>query len=329
MKKLFALSLLSLTTALPAAEESWALNNSFSVWAEAAYFRRTGVPKVNLIETSSATTDDPNGNTLFNRLCNTKDLIKKFKFEPGARGGISYSNEWETFEATYLWLKEWQGSVQASDPGALYLSQKHLASWEDYSAADHAHAHYTSEFQNGEFNYIRQMTRKGEDYFAASWLIGLRYLNLNEHFQLSYTAGSNSSHYNIETTNYLAALQAGASLQWNPIRNLTWDLVGKVGVAYNWARQKTHAGDMDNALVIYNEWASKQQFPPFVGDVALKLGYQCFKNLKAHVGYQVIYANGMALAPNQIHKNIGKEARIKVDGAPLIYGLFGGVTLTW
>src|SRR6185437_5581566 len=98
---------------------------------------------------------------------------------------------------------------------------------------------------------------------------------------------------------------------------------------YNWAKQNTWMGDDNDATVRYNMWASKQQFPPLIVDVALTLGYQWLKWLNAHVGYQVIYLNGVALAPNQIEKDVGQNPRIEVNGAPLIYGFFAGLTFTW
>ncbi len=63
--------------------------------------------------------------------------------------------------------------------------------------------------------------------------------------------------------------------------------------------------------------------------MSLTLGYQWLRSLNVHVGYQVIYINGVALAPNQVVKATGQSSSIEVNGAPLIYGVFGGLTFNW
>jgi hypothetical protein len=335
MKKFVALSMISLTPLLHAAEDDWSLNNSFAVWGEYIHFRRALGNKQNfMVDTLNGTLDtcsvchptDP---------CKAKDVIKKFKFEPGFRVGAAYMSRHTTVEATYMLIREWEGHCAHSSPGGMFFSEHNPLVLNDYASADHASVGYTSHFENAEANYFRHVSPRRENYVSCSWLLGLRYVHLWEGLDIAFTTYAtdtdpqSTSHYEVHANNYFAAAQIGGALQWIPWKHLIWDVIMKVGMGYDWAKQRTFVRDFNDTVVVHNFEVSSGRFPPFIADGIITLGYQLFKGMNAHVGYQLIYLNGLATAPDQVQKKEDYRHRIKVDGEIMIYGFFAGLTLSF
>jgi len=329
MKKLFAFSIISFTTVLSAGEDDWSLNNSFAVWGEYIHFRRTSTHSNNLIIDRINGTLNRCSVCKFNDLCHTKDVVKKFKFEPGFRVGAAYMTRHWTLEGTYLWVHEWEGHCSASLAGGLFFSDHHPFILNDYANADHAEAQYESRFQNAEINYFRHVSPRKEDYVSCSWLLGLRYVYLSENIDIAYTKGDSTSDYKIAAKNYMGAAQIGGAIEWRPMKHLSWDFVVKVGMGYDWAKQETFVRDFNNTVTVHHFSASGQRFPPFIADGMMSVGYQFFKFLEGHVGYQLIYLNGVAMAPDQIQKSPEYRHHIKIVGEAIIYGLYGGLTFSF
>lgn len=124
----------------------------------------------------------------------------------------------------------------------------------------------------------------------------------------------------------MPAIQIGGAIEWRPMKHLSWNFVAKVGMGYDWAGQETFVRDFDNSVTVHHFHASGQQFPPFIADGALVVGYQFFKFLEGHLGYQIIYLNGVAMASDQIQKGEDYRHHVKIIGQAIISGLYGGLT---
>src|SRR5574342_19555 len=126
---------------LGAAENDKAIDNSFSLTGDFAYFKREQGHKHKLIIDNSTT----DCNCHF-RSCSSKDLVHGFPFVPGFKVGVAYTSERSTWDFSYLWLNEWEKSCSRTSPGNLIFSVKHPAISTDFDGADHGHAEYSSEF---------------------------------------------------------------------------------------------------------------------------------------------------------------------------------------
>jgi hypothetical protein len=327
MKKVLPLLMISLP--LLAQEDDWSLNYRFTVTGDYLHYRRSLAHKKNFVyNTDVITGADRCGRCEFKEPCRSGHLVKNFEFEMGYRVAASFTTHRSVWEGVYLHMVDWESSCKSNGEGALNFSLKNPDLFNDYTDADHAHIHYRAGFESAEFNYFRFMSSKKDDYFSVAWLLGLRYLHIPEWLQISYTKGENKSDDHIDVNNYIGALQGGTSVQWNPTKALSWDFMVKVGGGYDWGRQKTHFRDFNNTVDLSNFEVSDYSWPLIV-DLTMTLGWQAFKWLNFHVGYQMIYLNGFAAATDQVMKNPNHHHEVKMTGAAIYYGLLGGLTLSF
>jgi hypothetical protein len=313
-----------LAAELPAAHDDWSLNKRWALTGDFVYMRRTDVHDHTLINDSSKSQCNPACPDF--SVCDTHHLVRDFDFEPGYRLALTYlRNKKTTYELSYLWLHEWTGSCSKHGVRALSFPFTPSSYAQDFQGADAAHAEYVSHFWSVEANYWRHMTPRRVDYFSLSWLLGLRYMDLHESFELAFHKGANKSDYDIHTKNHLFGVQAGLDLQMNPTRRLSWELSAKVGALADWAKQDTFLGDQNNTRVL-RDYDATQWHATFLADCFASVAYQCTSYLNVHLGYQMIYLTGLALAPEQIDKDADAHKRIYLKGEALIYGLFGGLT---
>lgn len=327
MKKALLL-ITSLVSLLQAEEDDWSLNNSFTLSGDIAYYRRAQSHKHRFIIDESLGVKDSCGICHFDA-CGAKHLVKKFKYEPGFRVGFSYMSENALWEATYLWVQDWSHCCSRTNPRSLYFSSDDTAYFlQDFAGADSAKACYTSWFQNAEINYYNYVTSKRGDKFGSAWLLGLRYLYLDEELAIDFTSGSDSSTYHVHVWNNTPALQIGGTIAWNPTKYLSWDMVIKIGVGFDFDRQHTRLGDVNNTLVI-RDYTKGGFATPFLADGMLSLTYQPTSWVNLHMAYQFIYLNGVALAPDQLVKEDSSEHVLRNNGMPLIHGWTAGIAFSF
>jgi hypothetical protein len=316
--KLFFLSSLC-TLSLFGAEDDWALNNSFTLYGDFAYFKREQSHKHKLVIDSSTT----DCNCRFPS-CNAVGLVRNFDFEPGFKAGATYMTRHTVWDFFYLWINPWEGHCLRSAPRSLIFSVKNPGITADFNKADEGSAHYTSQFQNCELNFFRYVTVRHGDYFSSAWMVGLRYMNLRESLDISFIKEGRKSSYKVHTMNHIPTPQIGGLIAWNPTSKLSWDLLFKVGVGFDAGEQKTFLGDLNNTVVVRDD--EKSGFStPFLAEAGITLSYQPLSYLNLHAAYQVIYLSGVALAPDQLVKSSHHTPRYRANGAPLIHGLTAGL----
>jgi hypothetical protein len=301
-------------------------DTAFSFWGDGAFYRRAEGNNRRLIIDEGGGKLNPCGGCNFHS-CETKKLVRDFHYEPGFETGIRYTTRHSIFEAKYLWIRQWESSCHKSDIGLLYFSEDHPDLTVDFSGADHAHAIYQSQFQNGEINYYWFISPRHENYFSAGWLFGIRYEDIGEHIDVEFQNGSDKSPYRVHVWNRLPVIQTGGELGWNPTTYLSWDLTLKIGLGFDWYRQHTYLGDQNNTVTLLNYEASGFS-TPFVAEAALAFTYQPWRFINIHAAYSMIYLNGVALAPDQIHKSL-KHQTADAIGSPIYHGWTAGVTFSF
>jgi hypothetical protein len=200
----------------------------------------------------------------------------------------------------------------------------------DYDGIDYAKFKYRSEFNhNGELSYKRRMVSDG--LMAGSSLMGgVRVMNIDEEFTVfsSDDVPDIFSKYRVKTSNLLVGGQIGGRARFNPLKKFAIDVWGKAGAYANMADQDTLMTDSADTEVLrdYSDSATKLAF---VGELGLNLEGQIHKNVFIHGGYQAIFVNGIALAPENVDF-VGPEAHRKsvdCDGDAIYHGAFLGVKI--
>jgi hypothetical protein len=80
--------------------------------------------------------------------------------------------------------------------------------------------------------------------------------------------------------------------------------------------------------VLRDYQVSRFSLPLVVGG-ALSLTYQPWRFINLHGAYELIYLNGIALAPDQMNKSSSKEHRVRSFGKALIHGATLGIMFTF
>jgi|GEM_PF-1373665 len=327
--------------ALPLISEGYLTPSPYlSLWGEGVFFRRSEGNAHQLVMDRSRGVLDQCNRCNFNKGCSSQDLIKKFDYEPGYRVGISYITPYKSVEAFYLWVQPWESRCSIRQPSLIFFSKKNRFS-SGFSQADEGFSEYQCHFQNGELNYYGWFGPRTGNFFSFALLGGGRYISLKEALLIRFQKGPFISTYNIHTRNEIGCVQIGSSIGWNPSSHIHWEIKGKVGVGVDVCSQKTDLRDLAHVTIIPLDpveiplsdvgilrfYKKKGIATPLLAEVELFLGYQIAKWLECHVAYQVIYLNGVALAPDQISKSLNTEQILKKNGAPLFHGWIGGISI--
>lgn len=321
MRKILLL-MSALTLPLLAFRDDRTLDNSFSISGDFAYFKREMGHEHQLVIDNSETDCDCHYVS-----CDTKKLVHQFPFEPGFKVAMTYMTEHSVWDLSYLWLHQWEkGCTRTSSESSLIFSVKNPSITNDFNGADEGSAEYSSEFQNCTFNYFRYITPKKGDYFASAYLLGLRYINLKEALDVSFTKAANKSSYKVHTSNHIPTMQVGGLIAWNPSPAISWDFIIMAGIGFDIGEQKTFLGDENNSLTV-RDYEKTGFSTPLLAEASLRLTYKPANYVDLHVEYQVIYLNGVALAPDQLVKSNSDRRVYRAIGAPLIHGVTAG--LSW
>lgn len=311
------------------AHDDWSLNNHWNVTADFVYLKRNELHRKDVVYNSKKAVDLVCHPCEDFSVLDTKKVMQDFDFEPGYRLTLSYtSNQRSTIEATFMTTDHWEGEKTVIGSQSLSFPFNNSNYTKDFNMADKAMAEYKSQFYNGELNFWRHFTPRRGDYFSVSGIFGLRYLQLDEKFALTFTKGTDVSSYDIHTWNYMGGAQIGLNLQVIPMRWFAWEITGKVGEFLNHSKQHTFLGDDNNTLTL-RKFRKLHFEGTFFADVEALITFQWTANVNFHAGYKVIYLNGVALAPNQIDKGTSHDSGKRVNDGGIIYihGIVAGINL--
>jgi hypothetical protein len=188
---------------------------------------------------------------------------------------------------------------------------------------------YTSEILSGELNLKATWKRRS---LERAELFGLRYVRIREHFNLLSQDEATSTFlngfgsYDIETENDMFGLQYGQESTL-PLHDLV-SLHAKIraGVYYN--TMESHSRVISNALLV-NDVGGREEDVAFVGEVNVNCKVKLSHWAAARAGYNLLWVEGVALAPEQDYPNaLTGFAQLNDNGGMFLHGFNIGIELT-
>jgi Putative beta barrel porin-7 (BBP7) len=248
-----------------------------------------------------------------------------FDFEPGVRALVGWwLDECSAVELSYFGIFDWRatasvgGNNDLAIPGDLGLASL------DFFAADQITLTYQARLHNAEFNYV-------SSYGDVSLLAGFRYLSLHEEFNIRATdLDTDTSNYNVRTSNDLYGGQVGVRYEsW--CNGFGWEATGKAGLLGNAARQTQFVTDFPPVFLLRGERRASGGQVAFVGDINLSGIYQLSDTWDLRAGYNVVWIEGVALAPNQLDFTDTATSGTNLHAASglFLHGVNFGVEACW
>ena len=169
---------------------------------------------------------------------------------------------------------------------------------------------------------------------SLTWFAGFRYLNLGQKLDISAqrTVGGlvEDGTYNIRTSNNLYGAQLGARLRRTSGR-FGWDATGFAGVFGNDAQQTQSVTDFPN-FPLRPTVSSSRGGVAFASGANLSGLYSLTNVWNLRAGYNVIWIEGLALAPNQLNFNFASAqggTQLHNGGGMLLHGVNVGLEARW
>lgn len=245
-------------------------------------------------------------------------------------------------EFNYYGLFNHADQVQVTDPGNNLFSalsnfgQVPVGGFLEDANAEYMRQELSSSFDNFEINCRRHW--QGPDCrFQGSYLFGIRYFKFDEDFDFISVSTINSAQlrYHIDTDNSLVGPQMGGDLWLCVIPGLRLGVEGKMGVFGNHASQGTVITATSLATP-YTESIGSDDVA-FVGDTSLYLTYRLSQQFNLKLGYNFLYADGLALGgenfnaapPNAFLPSSDRQAMINDNGSILYTGASIGMEYNW
>lgn len=306
----------------------------FDLLGDFVYMQRYHVKNQPLvIDTNSTTCDDGCSSS---RVLGTKSMIRGW--QPGGMAYLSYVPDVKSrYELGGLYLSEMDNtSTRESDGGVLFFPFRNASYAKDFYGAQEITANYKSLLYTAELNYWRTFSVSRQSTFVLSGMFGIRFANISEKFSLDAYKLHTHSSYDIKVKNDLVGLQVGLDFQIHMVNRFYWDLLLKGGVDLNRISAKSFLGDLNNTVTLRNFTKQMGQNGSFA-QAAAGAGYQLQDWLNIHVGYQMLFFGGLALAPDQIDfgsNSLSVSATtspfsLNDNGYVLVHGVYTGLILTY
>jgi hypothetical protein len=165
------------------------------------------------------------------------------------------------------------------------------------------------------------------------WLVGFRYLSLRENldvFGVRTVAGApENGDYNIQTHNDLFGGQVGARFR-RCLGRFSWEATGKAGIYGNDAGQTQYVQDFPN-FALRPTIGTDQGQVAFLGELNLTAIYQLNDIWGLRAGYNLIFIDGVALAPDQFDFSFTPTSGSAVNtaGHLVLQGVNVGLEARW
>ncbi len=264
-------------------------------------------------------------------------LLDAHSLHAGLSHGMRYTlgheiDEGRDITFTYFGMLMNSGTKAINNTGNLDFGFGDRGALNDLDDANTAIAFYDSEFHNAELN----LEIDSEASENLSWLIGLRLFSLNENFYLNLEDnGSDGSDYRIRTRNLLLGPQAGISWNQRLTDRLAFGVTSKAGIFANFAKESVLLEE--NAVPPERNYRDQTHRVSFVTDLEAKLAYRVTDCFFIHGGYFLMFAHGVALAPEQHDLNLSNlnsfggdgGNKFNTDNDTLYHGWTFGATLMY
>ncbi len=280
---------------------------------------------------------DPNANTT---LLATSNLNRNINPGLQATLGKQLSNG-RAIELSYLGLFSGGTTVSAvkPNPAAFLILPGNLAG-NAFVDLDRADVQYSSALNSFAINLASCCGCCDEECCGAGrcqswgWFGGFNYLNLSERLNIATqrTVANvvETGTYNIRTTNNLYGMQLGTRFRRTSGR-FGWDANGSAGLYGNDASQTQSVTDFPNFPLRPNVGSSRGGVA-FVGGGNLSGLYALTNIWNLRAGYNVLWIEGLALAPDQLDFNFaaaGGGSRLNSRGGLFLHGVNLGLEGHW
>lgn len=178
---------------------------------------------------------------------------------------------------------------------------------------------YRSSINSTELN----LRRGWSPCFTA--LAGFRWVEISDVLSTDIGGGANHS---VNVNNHLYGFQLGGQALLLQRGRFSIDAVGKAGVYSNQADQSTNTTGIGGALPAFS---ARDSNVAFVGELGLTGAYQINDRWALRGGYQAIWVDGIALAPDQIDDSdlVTGVATLDTSGHPIYHGFTLAAELGW
>jgi hypothetical protein len=262
-------------------------------------------------------------------------------------------------EAAYLGTYEWNDRVAVRNlqPNAVGGSGNLFSPFSDFGlpvgipSVDYNHfaqIEMNSTFNSAEFNVRRRCCarpklwpyRGGHTCVANSFLVGLRYLNLDERF--GYVTQSETPVVGtvnsalINTSNEMFGVQIGLLSQFTTYWESGWiDFELKGGIYHNEAEMRSdyERSNGNGAVPVSFVGTDAYDRTSFLGELSLHYNHQITSNLSMRLGYNAFWLSGVALASENLNPGLGilssGPAQINHAGDMVYHGPSIGFTFAY
>ncbi|MCH2125109.1 MAG: hypothetical protein MK165_09965 [Pirellulaceae bacterium] len=301
------------------------------------------------------TSDGPRGNGLPNIALGTDNL--EFDDEYGLRiGAVFQMGLGGSLEATWTTIFEQTATAEVtSGLDELYSVFSDYGSvpappgppnplFGGYTDTDNAELHridYSTDFDAIELNFRKRWVAPNCR-IHGSWLLGVKYFQLTEGFRhttlVDYLDPGNQQvngflDYNVETLNAMTGFQTGGDLWVSVIPGVRAGGSITGGIYGNHAKQNTRIDAMSFAGVPITE-TSTSGVATLMGQANFGVTWRVNYHWTARVGYELMYIEGVALAPNNFNTQAPfggspRDVRIDTDGNLFYTGGTASLEFTW
>ncbi|NQT12754.1 MAG: hypothetical protein HQ582_08395, partial [Planctomycetes bacterium] len=189
------------------------------------------------------------------------------------------------FEMSYFGVYDWEGEKRLVAPGATFLRLADTLGdpgvTTDFSQADVMRLQYESRINSVELNLIF-----GEPLASFHMILGPRFMQLEERFNIDSFTGPRWSFYEVTTRDELFGLQVGG--RWRRVR-AWWELDSflKIGAYNNKARLTTLMTDNDRTVVM-RDYSNGKPVASFVVDAGISVTRRINHRWLVRVGYSIL-----------------------------------------
>jgi len=176
--------------------------------------------------------------------------------------------------------------------------------------------------------------RSGACCGSLEWFAGIRYLDIDDKLNIGVerreNGGVEDGSYSIQASNHLIGGQIGARLRRTTNR-FGWEVTGKAGVYANEAEQTQSVTDFPNFALRPTTSAAGSN-AAFVGEINVSGIYRLTDHWSVKAGYNAIWIEGLALAPDQLDFNFATSPsgnQLHASGGMLLHGVNLGLEARW
>jgi hypothetical protein len=267
-------------------------------------------------------------------------------FDPGIKVVLGRAiGDWYRLEASWKGSYSWSDSVTVRDAASsLWSPFSNFGNPDELEGEDYtpegfvgldlnseATIGFSSTLNDVELNVrrrlrIKRMGALKERRYAmgeASFLVGLRYMNIDERFHYATESAVAATTLDIDTDNDMFGVQLGYLAQIL-VQDRGWiDVDIKGAVLFNEAGQSTaFYNDLDPVTNV--AFGADEQRTAFLGDLSVTYNYQIAPSFTFRAGYNGMFLTGVALAVDNFNSDLDQlengPAQVVHDGDVIYHG---------